>query len=390
MSIPSNVIYFNFTDHTSQDRQGINDMLRKGDMVMVNTDEPKVYRFDSTKLQFIESDYSSENNSWNVCSTNPVEDVLTQNIFVFFVKASDLYYSNLSDYVHTLHLKCEDNWYNIDSGRRFPFILNNTMSFAVYNVVNYNLVVPNDWGEAEYSWEVLAEEALNQEALNQTGPWNVVDEPRTPPNNPSCARNLEPEFDNEAQLHTELNNLLDYVSDPQESDSDIELSSDSESEDEESQILRAQEVSSDSESEHQEIETDVESDSEYDPTSDSDDSDDSDNSDDSDDEFWDEKRQDVDGYWYTRRQFYDYYGSDDAWDNLDPNVYQQYRFDDQYGIWACKEQFYQHYGTDRVWKRMHPMKILKRKAIWDTYCWSAYLPKHLRSKFIKQMLATYK
>ena len=81
--------------------------------------------------------------------------------------------------------------------------------------------------------------------------------------------------------------------------------------------------------------------------------DDSDRQDDSDDEFWDEKRQDVDGYWYTRRQFYDYYGSDDAWDNLDPNVYQQYRFDDQYGIWACKEEFYQHYGTDLSGSKYH-------------------------------------
>ena len=108
-----------------------------------------------------------------------------------------------------------------------------------------------------------------------------------------------------------------------------------------------------------------------------------------DDDFWDEKRQDVDGEWYTRRQFYDYYGSDEAWDNLDPNVYHQYRYDDQYGTWATKEEFYQHYGSYRVWKRMHPMKIMRRKALWDTYCWSMYLPKHLRTKFIRDMLETY-
>ena len=58
------------------------------------------------------------------------------------------------------------------------------------------------------------------------------------------------------------------------------------------------------------------------------------------------KREDVDGEWYTRRQFYDYYGSDE--DNLDPNVYHQYRYDDQYGTWATKEEFYQHYGSDRI------------------------------------------
>ena len=409
MTTPSNVIYFNFTDHTAQDRQGIIDMLRKGDMVMVNTDEPKVYRFDSTTLQFVESEYSEGYNSWNVCSTSPVEDVLTQKIFVFFVKSKDLYYSDPKDHVNTLHLQCEDDWYNIDSGRRFPFILNNGMPFAVYNIVNHNLVVPNDWSHAEYSWEVLAEEGLREESLNQEGPWNVLNEPQTPPNQPPCSRNLEEEFDNEAQLHTELNNLLDYVSEPQESDSDIELSESDE--DEESLIRRAQEVSSDSESEFEDvqgesdsesdsgsdsgsdsesdIQTDVEetSDSEYDPTDDS--QSESESEEDWLDQYYDEKRQDVDGEWYTRRQFYDYYGSDEAWDNLDPNIYHQYRYDDHYGIWATKEEFYQHYGSYRVWKRMHPVKIMKRRALWDTYRWSAYLPKHLRKRFINQMYATY-
>ena len=41
-------------------------------------------------------------------------------------------------------------------------------------------------------------------------------------------------------------------------------------------------------------------------------------------EYYDEKRQDLDGNWYTRRQFYDYYGTDDAWDDLDPNTFQPF------------------------------------------------------------------
>jgi len=150
-----------------------------------------------------------------------------------------------------------------------------------------------------------------------------------------------------------------------------------------------------------ELVEDESNDSDYEPVaddeSDDDESDDDesdgesrdDESGDDDDEFWDEKRQDVDGYWYTRSQFYDYYGGDEAWDNLDPNMYHQYRYDDQYGIWATKEEFYQHYGSNCNWKRMHPMKIMKRKAIWDTYCWSMYLPQHLRKRFIQTMLDTY-
>ena len=47
--------------------------------------------------------------------------------------------------------------------------------------------------------------------------------------------------------------------------------------------------------------------------------------------------QDIDGYWYITnsppktpkkpKQFYDYYGSDEAWDQLDPDVYQIKRYD---------------------------------------------------------------
>ena len=118
----------------------------------------------------------------------------------------------------------------------------------------------------------------------------------------------------------------------------------------------------------------TESDEEYEPSESGSDS----STDISDEEFWNEKRQDVDGYWYTREEFYDYYGSDEAWENLDPNVYHQYRYDDQYGTWATKDEFYQHYGSYRVWKRMHPMKRHATKSSMDTYCWSIYLPKHLR------------
>ena len=112
-----------------------------------------------------------------------------------------------------------------------------------------------------------------------------------------------------------------------------------------------------------------------------------------DDEEWlqiyDEKRQDTDGGWYTRRQFYDYYGSDEAWDNLDPDIYHQYRYDSLYGEWHCKEEFYQHYGTNDVWKKMNPKRYMKRRALCDTYHWASYLPDRLQDGFIKRMLQTY-
>ena len=50
----------------------------------------------------------------------------------------------------------------------------------------------------KFSQKKSESRSLESRKPNQTGPWNVVDEHHTPPNNPSCARNLEPEFDNEA------------------------------------------------------------------------------------------------------------------------------------------------------------------------------------------------
>ncbi len=106
-------------------------------------------------------------------------------------------------------------------------------------------------------------------------------------------------------------------------------------------------------------------------------------------EMYDEKRQDTDGGWYTRRQFYDYYGSDEAWDNLDPEIYHQYRFDTIYGEWHCKEEFYQHYGTNDIWKKMNPKRHMRRRVTCDVYHWASYLPDRLQDSFIKRMLQTY-
>ena len=402
MSIPSNVINFQFTNNPEKDIKTIRDLLHPGTMVLVDARDPLVYKNTAGVYQVADysNGYNEEFSQWTSSPIDPVTELVNMNMYGYFVKASDLFYSRgpqkfIDGRMSTdnLYLRCEDDWYQIDFGRRFPFILNNAIPFGVYNIEKHNMIIPNDWGNVDYSWEVL---------LDEPGPWNVLNQPQTPPNKPPFARNLEEEFDNERQLKSDLDSLLNYEDEEssESSESDMELTSGSESEDGNNDNDNDNDSDNESDNESlvsevggyaQDPDDDLESD--YSPSeseeSDSDSDSESELSD-MDDEFWDEKRQDVDGYWYTRRQFYDYYGSDDAWDNLDPNVYHQYRYDDQYGIWACKEEFYQHYGTDRIWKRMHPMKRMKRKAIWDTYCWSMYLPEHLRFKFIKQMMKTYK
>ena len=412
MTTPANVIYFGFTNNVESDKKKIYDMLHPGDMVLVNVKHPEVYMNSGGVLKV--ADYSNINDAnfaqWESCTNDPVEELVNMDMYGFFVKAKDLFYTNsnlLQDKVTTIgsnvFLCCENDWYHIDFGRRFPFILANDISVGLYNVLKNNVVIPHKlddgagvcpggWGTnsglesntgwspdevSDYAWEVVNDNQYSQTPWNVWGQNNtqsiVQQEPQTPPN---PVRNLLNEFD-QATKDTTGENVVNYESDS----SDIELTSGSESE-----------AESETEVEEcaQDPDDDEYSDEEYSPSeSGSSDSSCSSELSEMDDEFWDEKREDVDGEWYTRRQFYDYYGSDEAWDNLDPNVYHQYRYDDQYGTWATKEEFYQHYGSDRVWKRMHPMKIMRRKALWDTYCWSMYLPKHLRTKFIKQMLETY-
>ena len=107
------------------------------------------------------------------------------------------------------------------------------------------------------------------------------------------------------------------------------------------------------------------------------------------DEYYDEKRQDLDGNWYTRRQFYDWYGSDEAWDNLDPTIYHQMRFDENWGQWHTKEEMFQWYGTNYVWKKMNPKKQFNRRRICDAYSWGSHLPITIQSSFIREYLKSY-
>ena len=93
-----------------------------------------------------------------------------------------------------------------------------------------------------------------------------------------------------------------------------------------------------------------------------------------------------DGKYYTRRQFYDYYGSDETWDNIDPKVFHLKRQDGDDGIWYTKEEFFQHYGTDKVWCHNQPIKKLYRDYLLKTFSLAEDFPKDLRMEFVRRML----
>ncbi len=262
------------------------------------------------------------------------------------------------------------------------------------NQVVYDVKVPkqlDEWQEVENdegwgSWSPSDQSTF--ERLNQALP----DSPKTP-KTPPCHKNLMDEFDNEGHNNKMTMSILvdDYES---EKSSDMELTSGSEysaggdsAEEDSAEEDSAGEDNDSNESDHS---TESENDSEYIPDVDTfDDSSTTVSDYDYMDDYYDEKRQDLDGKWYTRRQFYDYYGTDEAWDHLDPNIYHKMRFDENNGRWYTQEEFFQWYGSDKVWKKMSPKKRLKRMAIERAYWYASYLPARLQDGFLKKFLDTY-
>jgi len=334
------------------------------------------------------------------CYLVPMDDVMYSlvvpyvsegNNFRVFINNYDKFYStNLENRSDQLMVICKPTDYR------------GTLYSLKTNKVVYENETPklDGWLSVETEnteWEQVIENDSVIERLNR---------PLSPetPRTPECKKQLFTEegipqldedetFDNEAHNNRMTMSMLvdEYESD----ESEIELTSGSEcgSEcgggdgDDEQYVINSEDIcASDCES------YTTASDSDYDPENDSDNDNHSESSWDNDgwnDDDWDEKRQDTNGEWYTRREFYDYYGTDDAWDNLDTNVYQKYRFDETDGLWYTKEEFFQHYGSYHVWKKMNPKKRLKRQSIERAYWYASYLPCTLQSGFIHKFLDTY-
>ena len=237
--------------------------------------------------------------------------------------------------------------------------------------------------------------------------WNQVDNliypdnTPTTPRTPACRKNLMDSFDNE--VHN-IDKTMELLEDSDELDEpDIELTSGSDEDELEDDIELTSGSDDDLDleddielSDDVELECDSEKESEYSPSEvSSEQSDytvttvDDNHEQDYYDDSYDELRQDLDGTWYTRRQFYDFYGSDAAWDNQDPHVFQNMRFDENEGLWYTKEQFYQYYGTDVIWMKMHPKKQLMRQTICNIYKDAQHLPEQLQHSFIHRFLGTY-
>ena len=382
ISTPGNVITFTHTHDVTGDQKNVMNLLREGSMVMIGQD---ITRFNPDTLEFVKFGLYGPK-TWTPGRSVDLNCESTQ-YSVFFVKCSDLFYGQ---HHSTLFVKNDGEWFefkfgawNQPNGLGAPespprFIKNNNMSSLVYNIVTNK---EHTFGYQNASWEVVEDDYL---------PWSTTDQVEDPLGDNSIMDNIM-----NYPYEDDVLNLINGA----DSDDEEESDSDADYEDE---------VLTDSESdttpvgnddlEEGEVYESSDSDSDYTPEDDEDDEDDDENDDEYDeyDEYadyahyyYDELREDVCGGWYTRREFYDYYGSDEAWDNINPNEFHPLRFDDVYNEWHTEEEFFQYYGTSCVWDNMHPEKNLMRTAIWNTHWWSTFLPKNTRKKFIKDMLKTY-
>ena len=269
------------------------------------------------------------------------------------------------------------------------------------NSVVYENLEPNQtsqttldsWMTVDEGWEWNQVDNLIYPEDTPGTPMNIgtpKTPPKTPPNAPPCQKNLMDEFDNEALVTKQTMDLLESDEESSE-ESVMELtsgsSSDSDDLDDDLDLEDELELEDDLDLEDAldlDLEDDSDSDSNYEPSEQSDSTIASEGKHD-----YDELRQDLDGSWNTRRQFYDYYGSDDSWDNQDPNVFLAKRRDERDGKWYTKEQFFQFYGSYVIWKKMAPKKQLMRQTIYEVYQDAQRLPERLQDNFIYKILATY-
>lgn len=390
--VPGNVIDFRFSGVELTDKENLSNLFRDGSMVMFlkkrnYPDGISFTRYVPGTLNFMQFDFTPSNMTdvnWYI-TDNPVEGLVTapsgvrwSRSDVFFAKASDLFYNKGTK---TVFLNCEEDWYQVDFANEKHFVLNNHLSMTLHNIVTDQVKTLGEmraWEVVDTDYDPFSSKWLGTPDLNVDYMDNFSGETGLP---------LESGYGNTQTILDMINGNDNSSDEDAETDEEVESTELQEYAQDPNDVETYQESGSSEE----------EDDSEYDPAEDLEEGevyeDDKVYEDQFDqewlNEYYDEKRQDLDGDWYTRRQFYDYYGSDDAWDNLDPNTYQPYRYDEIDCDWHSKEEFFQQYGSDCIWDKFHSVMVVKRTMIWKTYQWATTLPKHLRKEFIKEMLETY-
>jgi len=321
-----------------------------------------------------------------------MRSVFLNHLDCYLVPMKDVFYTHdeRDGRNYELYVKHNDEFYHVTLDPYRMVTCLDTSSMVLRNLVDnhvYQAPLNTTYGEwADGGWAMA--DWPKDHYSDPTNAWSTHippthewSEPMTPEQ--MTPEPTTPEFDNEASVMTNIIDMLnDSASDESDESSDIELTSGSEEE------YAGEEVNDDESNDDSEYEPESDEEEEYDDFHDDDFHDD--DADEYDEyEMYEEWRQDLNGEWYTRREFYDWYGSDEAWDNLDPETFHSHRFNEMLDIWMTKEEFYQYYGSDRIWKRMHPHRIMKREAVGRVYWWASYLPERIQDHYIRDMMSTY-
>jgi len=313
-------------------------------------------------------------------SQHDIRKIVTDKVDCYIVPMKDIlyhYYSGVDG--HNFHMYVKDGS-DIYDGVDFEMVGENEQT--MYSLMDNSIAMDpsqktNDaWTDVNYDW-LQTENLIYPDDVDSQ-------EPMTPnPRNSRAKRNLMDDFAKEEFNNEEFNNnaTMRLIEESYATDSDDEsYATTTESEvdgDEVATIVDG--IPVDSETDDPEY---VPSDSESSVSEYSED-------DQAYYDSYDEWRQDVEGGWYTRRQFYDYYGSDEAWDNVDPSVFHKMRQDEVDGQFYTEEEFFQWYGTHDVWKKMHPKKLLMRRTLCSLFHYATYVHPNLQPSFICRMMATY-
>ena len=98
-------------------------------------------------------------------------------------------------------------------------------------------------------------------------------------------------------------------------------------------------------------------------------------------------RQDIDGSGIAPTILN--YGSDEAWDQLDPDVYQIKRYDSTNEEWYTREEFFREYNSNEIWDEMSAIKHLMRQELTHVYKIASELPHNIQLPFIRDYMSTF-
>lgn len=81
--------------------------------------------------------------------------------------------------------------------------------------------------------------------------------------------------------------------------------------------------------------------------------------------------------------------SDDCDDSDEEEEMERYRMDDSDGMWYTKEEFYEYYGSDTIWEAMHPHNRMVRQSIYGIYNYFGHLSVTKLTILVSEIKDTY-